>query len=284
MTILVADTCLNENLSIERCESVEHHYTLQFNEEAADETEGSVKTKRRQDEFQSSVKLSHTLHSENFVFPSNKRLRTVKFFFNRSHLSSLLGKEAVEDVLNQSFPLQMKSENLEPIATEYRMMLDDLWQEKIDQPLRLNYIQNRVLMLLEKYIVKLYERRDVQGKKVKRSDGETLRLMKVEALLVKDFSVAAPTIKELSRISAMSATKLKNDFKALYKDPIYVYFQKNRMIKAKSLLVLGMYTIKQVGNMVGYTNLSHFANMFRKEFGFLPSEIAAKDGVLVYHH
>lgn len=152
----------------------------------------------------------------------------------------------------------------------------------MNQPLKLNYIQNRVLLLLEKYILKLYERKDLKGKKVKRSDDETLRLMKVEALLVKNFAVAPPTIDELSRISAMSPTKLKNDFKALYGLPIYEYYQKNRMLKAKSLLVLAKYTIKEVGIMVGYSNLSHFANTFKKEFGFLPSEIAAKDGVLVY--
>ena len=283
ITILVSDTCLNETISIERCENEEHYFTLQFNEEAADETEAVIKGRRSQAEFESFVKLSHTLLSENFVFPSSKRLRSVKFFFNKSHLSSLLGKEAVEDVLHQYFPVEMKSENLEPIATEYRVMLDDLWVEKITQPLRLNYIQNRVLMLLEKYIVKLYERREVKGKKVKRSDDETLRLMKVEALLVKNFAVAPPTIDELSRISAMSPTKLKNDFKTLYGLPIYEYYQKNRMLKAKSLLVLSKYTIKEVGIMVGYSNLSHFANTFRKEFGFLPSEISAKDGVLVYN-
>ncbi len=116
---------------------------------------------------------------------------------------------------------------------------------------------------------------------MKRSD-ETLRLMKVEALLVKNFAAAPPTIEELARISAMSPTKLKTDFKAQYGLPIYEYYQKNRMIKAKSLLVLGKHTIREVGIMVGYSNLSHFANTFKKEFGYLPSEITAKDGVLVY--
>ena len=138
-----------------------------------------------------------------------------------------------------------------PIATEYRIMLDDLWAEKIDQPLKLNYIQNRVLLLLEKYICMLYEKKDLHGKKVKRHDDETLRLMKVESLLIKDFALAPPKIKDLSRISAMSPTKLKNDFKQLYGFPIYVYFQKNRMLKAKSLLVLGKYTIREVGMQVG---------------------------------
>lgn len=283
ITILVSDTCLKENLVIERPEGDEHYFTLQFNEEAADETELPVKSKRNAAEFESFVKLSHTLIPETFVFPSTKRLRSVKFFFSKEHLSNLVGKQAIEEVLSQYFPVVMKADNLEPIATEYRVMLDDLWTDKMNQPLRLNYIQNRVLLLLEKYIIKLYERRDVQGKKVRRSEDETLRLMKVEALLVKNFAVAPPTIDELSRISAMSPTKLKNDFKALYGLPIYEYYQKNRMLKAKSLLVLAKYTIKEVGIMVGYSNLSHFANTFKKEFGYLPSEITAKDGVLVYN-
>lgn len=283
ITIIVSDTCLKENLIIERPEGDKHYFTLQFNEEAADETDVSIKSKRNNDEFQSFVKLSHTLVQESFVFPAVKRLRSVKFFFNRSHLSSLLSKDAFDVIINQHFPLEMKSEKLEPIATEYRVMLDDLWKDDLDQPLRLNYIQNRVLLLLEKYIVKLHTRRDVRGKKVKRNDDETLRLMKVEALLVKNFSINAPTIEELARISAMSSTKLKKDFKALYGLPVYKYFQKNRMLKAKSLLALGEYTIKEVGQMVGYSNLSHFATTFKKEFGFLPSEITAKDGMLVYN-
>jgi AraC-like DNA-binding protein len=281
ITILVTDTCLKECLTVDRLEGDDHYFILQFNEEVADEAD-VTKSRRRTEEFESSVKLSHTLVSETFVFPSTKRLRSVKFFFNKEHLSTLVGKQAFEEVLIQYFPVVMKSENLEPIATEYRVMLDDLWIDKINEPLRLNYIQNRVLLLLEKYLIKLFERRDVNRKKVKRSDDETLRLMKVEALLVKNFTVAPPTIDELSRISAMSPTKLKNDFKELYGAPIYQYYKKNRMRKAKALLVLAKYTIKEVGIMVGYSNLSHFANTFKEEFGFLPSEMAAKDGVLIY--
>ena len=282
ITIIVSDTCLKENLTVERSAADLQYFTLQFNEEAADEAEGTAKGKRNVDEFQSFVKLSHTLVPETFVFPATKRLRSVKFFFNKNHLSSLLGRQAFEEVLNLHFPLEMKNENFEPIATEYRIMLDDLWIDNVNQPLKLNYIQNRVLLLLEKYIIKLHERRNLQGKRIKRNEDETLRLMKVEALLVKNFAVSPPSITELSRISAMSPTKLKNDFKKLYGLPIYEYFQKNRMLKAKSLLVQGKYTIKEVGQLVGYSNLSHFAYTFKKEFGFLPSEIASIDGVLVY--
>lgn len=282
ISVMVADTCLTESLTIVYPEGNNNFFTLQFDEEAADETEPAGKNRRNIEEYESFVKLSNTLLPEIYMFPACKRLRTVKFFFNEVHLSSLLGERVFEEVLTLHFPLQMKSENAEPIATEYRVMLDDLWTDKINQPLKLNYIQNRISLLLEKYILKLYTKKKANGKKIKRTSDETLRLMKVEALLVKNYIVNPPTISELARISAMSPTKLKNEFKSLYGLPIYEYFQKNRMLKAKSLLVPGKYTIKQVGQMVGYSNLSHFANTFKKEFGFLPSEITAKGGVLVY--
>jgi AraC-like DNA-binding protein len=283
ITVMVSDTIMEDCTPFTRKDSDEQFYTLQFNEEAPSERAVSSKPERRHiQELQSYVKLTHTLVPETLLFPSRKRLRSVRFFFSKAHLTNLVGKNAVEEVLTQHFPALVTRESLEPIATEYRMMLNELLTEKINQPLRLNYIQNRVLMLLEKFMLKLHERRD-RAKKVKRSDDETVRLMKVEALLVKDFSVSPPTIDELSRISAMSPTKLKNDFKALYGLPIYEYYQKNRMIKAKSLLMLREYSIKEVGIMVGYSNLSHFANSFKKEFGFLPSELATRDGVLVYN-
>lgn len=283
ITVMVSNTIMINDISVTRIETEDQFYALQFNEEAADEVADAKRERRNFQELQSYVKLTHTLVPETFVFPKGKRLCSVKFFFNKSHLANLLGKDAVENVLSQYFPLLIKNNRLEPIATEYRVMLNELLVDRVNQPLRLNFIQNRVLMLLEKFILKLHAKRDLQGIKVKRSNDETVRLMKVEALLVKNFSVSPPTIDELSKISAMSPTKLKNDFKLLYGLPIYEYYQKNRMLRAKSLLMLGKYSIKEVGMMVGYSNLSHFAQTFKKEFGFLPSELSSKDGVLVYN-
>jgi len=279
ISVIVSDVCAKDDINFKRISGEDHFFSLQFTEQSS---RGNT-SRRYADELQSFVKLSHTLNDDQFTFPANVRVRTVGFFFNKEHLSQLLGRTAMEEMLTQYFPILIKNTSLQPIATEYRVMLDELLQEKITHPLRVNFIQNRVFLLLESFIDKLKRKREVEVKKVKRSDDETIRLMKVEALLVKDFEKAPPTIDELSRISAMSPTKLKNDFKALYGLPIYEYYQKNRMIRAKSLLMLGKYSIKEVGIMVGYSNLSHFANTFKKEFCHLPSELSAKDGVLVYN-
>jgi AraC-like DNA-binding protein len=104
------------------------------------------------------------------------------------------------------------------------------------------------------------------------SDEETLQLIKAEAFLVSDF-IVAPTILEISRVSGLSPDKLKNYFKNLYGLPIYEYYQKNRMLNAKSLLLSHTYTIREVAQMVGYTNLWHFISAFKKEFEITPDEV-----------
>jgi AraC-like DNA-binding protein len=45
------------------------------------------------------------------------------------------------------------------------------------------------------------------------------------------------------------------------------------MQKARSLLLTGQYTVKEVGLQLGYTNLSNFSLAFKKEFGILPSHV-----------
>lgn len=279
MTLMVSETTLKQTFSFTGLATSDQYFSLQFNEYSSEHNKSRSNYGHEQ---QSVVKLSHTLTDETYTFPEGVRLQSVKIFFNKHHLAHLLGDTALQEVLTQYFPFILSNKDPEPIGTDYRITLAELQVEKINVPLRLNFIQNRVLLLLEKFIVKLNSRKDATTGRLKRTDDETLRLMKVEALLVKSFSTPAPKIYDLSRISAMSPTKLKKDFKALYGLPIYEYFQKNRMLKARSLLLLGKYSIQEVGIMVGYSNFSHFASTFKKEFNILPREVSAKDGVLVY--
>ncbi len=285
ITVMVSETSMNEDFIFSYEVRSDYSFCLQFSDAQVDNHSIAKKEHRNRNAIlvHTSVKITDTLKPITFLLPAGITLRSVKFFFNREHLARLLGKAEIEHVLSQYFSFLIKNESIAPIDTIYRVTLNELLLEQINHPLRFNYIQNRVLLLIEKFILKLHSKKDLLFTKLKNNDDEIARLMRVEALLVKDFSVNPPTIIELSKISAMSPTKLKTDFKSLYGLPIYEYYQKNRMLKAKSLLALSKYSIKEVGIMVGYCNLSHFANTFRKEFGMLPSEMAYRGGMVVYN-
>ena len=95
----------------------------------------------------------------------------------------------------------------------------------------------------------------------------------MESILTGEEVVIPPTIKELARSVAMSESKLKKLFKAVYNLPIYEYFQKHRMQKAKLMLLSERYAIKDVGYKLGYANLSNFTLAFKKIYGKLPSDL-----------
>ena len=101
--------------------------------------------------------------------------------------------------------------------------------------------------MIEKFLNYLYiKHQEISSiEKVKLSDDEVKRLMEVESHLVKDFSTPPPTISFLCKVAAMSATTLKNKFKKLYGNNLYEYFQKNRMQRAKALLLSHKYSIKE---------------------------------------
>jgi AraC-like DNA-binding protein len=102
-------------------------------------------------------------------------------------------------------------------------------------------------------------------------------IMQIEKYLLTIYKDRFPSNTFLARKACMSETKLKRLFKQAYSMGMYEYYQKNRMHKAKEILLTTDKSISQVGNMLGYQNLSNFSSAFRKEFNCLPKDIHLAD-------
>jgi AraC-like DNA-binding protein len=280
ISVLISDCKFREDTILNRSSYAGQYYILQFNEPVEAPTLYSTPRLDAHNMIKQMVLLTHTDVTTKFFIPGNARLVSYRIIFQRKHLLQCIDEDIVDSVLSKYFSNFVQSGAIEPLDVEYRTMLKELMKENITHPLPVNYLQNRTMLLLEKFLIKTAAQEKPQADKLKFTDNEIVRLMKIESMLVNDFSVTPPNINYLSRVSAMSPTKLKTDFKKLYGIPIYEYYQKNRMQRAKLLLMEGKYSIKEVGIKVGYSNLSHFAGSFKKEFGQLPSEMLAKDGAL----
>ncbi|MFV0413744.1 MAG: helix-turn-helix domain-containing protein [Oscillospiraceae bacterium] len=82
-----------------------------------------------------------------------------------------------------------------------------------------------------------------------------------------------PTLLELSRMIRMNDCKLKRSFKTYYGKTVYEFVREQRMEQAFYLLQNEEYNVSQSAFAVGYTNISHFSEAFRKKFGILPSAL-----------
>ncbi|MDY6122678.1 MAG: AraC family transcriptional regulator [Porphyromonas sp.] len=81
-----------------------------------------------------------------------------------------------------------------------------------------------------------------------------------------------PSIPELAVEVHMSSSKLQKCFKQVIGKAIAEYALSERMEWAKRLLATRLYSVSEVGYKVGYTNLSHFTEAFRKYHGLNPKQ------------
>lgn len=82
-----------------------------------------------------------------------------------------------------------------------------------------------------------------------------------------------PSLLGLARLTGLNDYKLKLGFKELFGTTVFGYVRGLRMNEARNLLEQGKANVSETSIQVGYHNVSHFASLFRKTFGYNPSEI-----------
>ncbi len=81
-------------------------------------------------------------------------------------------------------------------------------------------------------------------------------------LLCKDF-----TITDLARDACMSETKFKKVFRAVFKKPVYKYYQDLRLFYALQLLARDHFSLKQTAAVLHYANPQKLSISLRRYFG-----------------
>lgn len=102
-------------------------------------------------------------------------------------------------------------------------------------------------------------------------DQDMMQIQNVTAYLNDHYAFDVP-MERLMQIACMGATKLKTTFKQVNDCTITEYIQQRRMSQAEYYLSGTDFSIGQISGLVGYSNASRFAELFRKSTGLLPGE------------
>lgn len=81
-----------------------------------------------------------------------------------------------------------------------------------------------------------------------------------------------PTLAQMALEAGISAIRIQRGFRELFGHSVYGLFQQERMREARRRLRAGGVTVMEVAFGLGYSNPSHFAVAFRKQFGVGPGE------------
>ncbi len=157
------------------------------------------------------------------------------------------------------------------INLTHRTMLKELFEINNNDPISQIKRLSMVIHLIERSLHSFFRQEQAAlPRTVKKTDLESMQ--HIEQILSSRLE-GFPSLESLAHEVYMSTSKLKNLFKQVYGHTLYDYYNKARLQRAKELLINGHVSIKQAGSEIGFSNLSHFAKAFRKEFGILPRDL-----------
>ncbi|MGQ3027336.1 MAG: helix-turn-helix transcriptional regulator [Ferrovibrionaceae bacterium] len=102
---------------------------------------------------------------------------------------------------------------------------------------------------------------------------DSRRLAEARAMMLGDLA-RNWTIRDIARAVGLNEKKLKAGFRDAYGLPVHAFLQRARLDAARDLLETSDTTVTEASMTVGYANPSHFARLFRREFGQTPSAFA----------
>lgn len=150
-----------------------------------------------------------------------------------------------------------------------RFVLQQLLDCPPERKLRKLYLEGKVLELVSLFCDEVVGTQK-NDKGISREDYRCL--MKAREIIDNHF-LHPLTIAQIAEQCFLSETKLKQGFKICFNCTVYEYIVEKRMEMACRLLQSGKYKVKDVVWMVGYSNTSHFIDVFRKRYGVTPGEI-----------
>ena len=220
--------------------------------------------------YRNDIFLSDAQDSAYIRMSAGSNVKRLLIFCSHDLARQFLPKELYEKLATFARENSM-SEHPLFINLSHRTMLKELFELKSGDPLASIRMLSGIMHLMEKFLYSFVRQEQAAlPRTVKKNDLESMQ--HVEQILSGKLE-GFPSLESLAQEVFMSTSKLKNLFKQVYGHTLYDYYNKSRLQRAKDLLITGQCSIKQAGSEIGFSNLSHFAKAFRKEFGILPRDL-----------
>ncbi|TVP63379.1 MAG: helix-turn-helix domain-containing protein [Nodularia sp. (in: Bacteria)] len=136
------------------------------------------------------------------------------------------------------------------------------------------YLQTKVLELIRLQLFPILAEQDQLPESPRLKPDTINRIHHAREILLASLE-NPPSLLELAQIVGVSDRTLKRGFPQLFGTTVLSYLTDKRMNLAQQLLCQGNTTVAEVANKIGYSNLGHFAAVFKRKFGILPSQCLA---------
>ncbi|GGF78825.1 AraC family transcriptional regulator [Paenibacillus albidus] len=159
------------------------------------------------------------------------------------------------------------------ILPKVQSILQDIRSHPFAGPMRKMFLEGKTLELLALWFQQTLFEDEVSAQRggIRLRKEDIARVREASEILEKRME-QPPSLLELSKLAGISDSKLKSGFKELFGTTVFGYLKEKRLDKAKELLEMERINVCDAAIMVGYSNPSHFAAIFRERFGCNPRE------------
>lgn len=156
-----------------------------------------------------------------------------------------------------------------PLSFRARLVAEQIQNCPYQGLARALSMESRCLDLLVEMMASL-EHSDVgTHRRINRQEAERIH---AAAEILHQFITEPPSLADLARQVGLSESKLKAGFHHVFGTTAFGYLRKQRMEKARQMLVTGEHSILDAAHIVGISNPSHFASLFKQQFGVNPKQ------------
>lgn len=132
------------------------------------------------------------------------------------------------------------------------------------------YLQGKIFELIALQLAPLLENEEKKQTPSLRPD--TIARIHQAREILRSRMDNPPSSLELAQIVGVSDRTLRRGFRELFGTTVFSYLTVMRMEQAERLLREGKLTVAEVANIVGYSHLSLFASVFKRQYGIRPKE------------
>lgn len=149
-------------------------------------------------------------------------------------------------------------------------LINELRKLPVDGDLYTHFATGTVYQLMAEYMQQIKESNKIQIDRATAADLEAI--FESQMYLLTMLQDAFPGIDLLADRAHMSATKYKHLFKKVTSQSPNSFFLQNKLASAKEMLENGGINITEVASAYGFSNTTHFSELFKAVYNLTPKE------------